>query len=422
MAVLMSLAVLGTVAIIAYVLASQGFFSSLLHLACVITAGAMAFALWEPCVYLIAPRINSPALIDLLWGTILIVLFAIFLALLRTATDKLCFANTDLSHTQNLVGGGIAGILSGVLTAGVLLIGLQFIQGPAKIIGYSGWVVDQGGVINKAGGAEGQLWAPVDEWTSWYYSNASLGSMAVYEPLANWYPDLAQQASMYRASYENGASRMGMRPSALKVNDIIRFVPTDMQQFLSSLTGIDRDRQLASNGTGEVYSISISVEQGAWDGGSKLRLTKAQSRLVVEMPGGRMVPIHPHAFVQRYESNTTNQGRWPYDAGDICAISIGSAATQGIWLEFLVPAGATLHHLIVRNARVELNNFQVQTMTSEAAALAAIGNLVDVGADPAPNPGSIDKPPHWKGIVVMFLLYAVTMLISLRPAKRSHQD
>lgn len=420
MAVLMSLAVLGTIAIIAYVLASQGFFSSLLHLVCVITAGSLAFTLWEPCVYLLSPRIDSPTLIDLLWGSILVLLFAIFLAVLRFMTDKFCYANTELSSTQNLIGGGIAGILAGIFTSGILLLGIQFIQGPSKLAGYSGWVIDQGGVINKAGGAEGHLWTPVDEWTSWYYANASLGSMAVYEPLATWYPDLAQQASLYRQSYENGASRMGMRPGALKVIDITRYIPSDIPQFINGLQGIDRATQTV-NGNAEVYAINIAVEQGAWDNGSKLRLTKAQSRLVVKLTNGRLLPIHPHAFIQRFQTDTNLMGRWLYDSPEVCATSVGAAATQSIRLEFLVPPQARLHHLMVRNARVELDGMQPIQIDGAEAQLALL-NQIGMNSQPAPNPGSIDKPPHWKGIVVMALLYAVTMLISLRPAKRSHQD
>ena len=47
-ATLFNLALIGLVLLIAYWWANQGFFSSLLHLICVIVAGTIALAVWEP--------------------------------------------------------------------------------------------------------------------------------------------------------------------------------------------------------------------------------------------------------------------------------------------------------------------------------------------------------------------------------------
>lgn len=41
---------------------------------------------------------------------------------------------------------------------------------------------------------------------------------------------------------------------------------------------------------------------------------------------------------------------------------------------------------------------------------------------PAPTVGGIDDPKHWKGYLISFLLFALVMLLSLKPAKRGHQD
>ena len=48
MSIIFNILVIGSVLLIAYWWANEGLFSSFLHLICVITAGTIALAVWEP--------------------------------------------------------------------------------------------------------------------------------------------------------------------------------------------------------------------------------------------------------------------------------------------------------------------------------------------------------------------------------------
>jgi len=416
---IMNLAVLIVgIGLTTYLWSAQGFFSSLLHLVSVVAAAALALALWEPIVYLVVPKINSPALVDMSWGIFLLVPYTFFLVIFHMTGEKFCPANVDLSHAQNLIGGGAVGFVSGVITTGLLLIGLQFVQGPSKLLGYTGWTSEQNGSLVQAGGTAGHLWTPADEWTMWYFSQASLGPMATFEPLAKWHPDLAQQASLFRESYDAGASRMGMKPGHLEVKSVKRYMPPNPAGFIRVLPGIDPDTQTV-NGQGDIYQIETAINNAAWDDGKKLRLTKAQVRLVGETIDGEYVPVQPHAFIQRFVSDSAARGRWVYDGEDVPATSLGAGSETRVGFEFLVPPGTRLNHLIIRQCRTLLPATDPQPLPENTFAQQ---NMLGINRDVAPNPGTPDKPKHWMGYAVSGILFALVIFASVMPAKRGHQD
>ena len=51
MIILFNILVLGGIALIAYMLATEGLFSAMLHTVCVIVAGCLALAFWEPLAH-----------------------------------------------------------------------------------------------------------------------------------------------------------------------------------------------------------------------------------------------------------------------------------------------------------------------------------------------------------------------------------
>ena len=56
MIILLNLFIVGGVLLIGYWWANQGVFSALLHLLCVIAAGVIALAFWEPLMYKVLLR------------------------------------------------------------------------------------------------------------------------------------------------------------------------------------------------------------------------------------------------------------------------------------------------------------------------------------------------------------------------------
>ena len=106
-----NLVILGLVVLIGYWWANQGVFSGILHLLCVIVAGAIAFAFWEPLTVGLLLRGN--AFDNYAWGVSLVGLFVAVLLPLRLATNKLIPANVDLPHWANLSFGFPVGAGSG---------------------------------------------------------------------------------------------------------------------------------------------------------------------------------------------------------------------------------------------------------------------------------------------------------------------
>ena len=85
-------------ALIAYWWATQGLLSAVLHLVCVIAAGTLAFAFWEP----IATAMMSGGTFDnYAWGVSLIGTFTISLLVLRVISDKIAFGNTQFPDIVN---------------------------------------------------------------------------------------------------------------------------------------------------------------------------------------------------------------------------------------------------------------------------------------------------------------------------------
>ena len=94
-----NLLVIAFAGLIAYWWANQGLFSALIHLVCVIVAGALAFATWEPFTGIV---LGVPALEPYARGIALLAPFALYLFLARLAGDKLVPDNLNFPHAVNL--------------------------------------------------------------------------------------------------------------------------------------------------------------------------------------------------------------------------------------------------------------------------------------------------------------------------------
>ncbi len=84
---------LALVLIITGVIARQGMLSAFLHMICVIAAGAIAFALWEPVGYALLDSTGSFG--AYVMGSSLVLIFLVALVILRLAMDKLVPENMN---------------------------------------------------------------------------------------------------------------------------------------------------------------------------------------------------------------------------------------------------------------------------------------------------------------------------------------
>src|SRR5436190_8436030 len=84
------------VLLIAYWWANQGLFSAILHLVCVVIAGAITLSVWEPLTVGLLLRGNG--FDDYAWGVSFIGIFAISLLILRVIMDKTIGANVTIPN------------------------------------------------------------------------------------------------------------------------------------------------------------------------------------------------------------------------------------------------------------------------------------------------------------------------------------
>ena len=358
----MNIAIIGILAIYVMATLSQGFFSAVLQFAGTIAAGAVAFALWEPAYYIIFGKLDKGPGFDVGWGVTLILIFAFARLAFLFLSDKACPANVFLTDNINTIGSGAVGLMSAAITAGIILIGVQFIQGPTKILGYQAWTLDSDGSVIR----QDKLWIPVDEIVEFIYSQGSLGSMYSNNPLAEWQPKLTQQASLFRTSYGEGSSRMGMKPDGYEVKRIFRITPSNPDQFFKNLPGTINPLTGRAFTDGDVYGYRLAFNNSTTDKDGRLRLSKGQIRLIVQMPDGQFLPVYPHAFYLKYQQDLPFEGRFEFDVGDVYACSVGVGAEINMGFEFVVPIGATPHHIMIRNARSELNSVQPEDINENA--------------------------------------------------------
>ncbi len=413
---IMNLLVILLIAITAWILSAYGFFSSLLHFACVVAAGAIAFAAWEPIVLLfLGSKIPDHA-----WGLSLVLVFTLSLFVLRLIVGKACPSQVHFSTTVNFIGGGILGAASGVLTVGILLLGIQFLQMPSEMLGYRGWKVDEHGEVNRPSGTSGHLWIPADDWTAKFYTWASQGSMYAPNNLARWHPELAQAASLYSESINGGESRQGMAPDQVKISKVYEINGDGLPRgFLDDQAkGIDRNLQ-APGGRFKLVIVDVLIDNAAADKGDKLRLTKAQVYLVCRAPRtgeDEYIPIHPSAFIQKYRSDSADEGRFLFDGGDLAASSVGGASS-GIPMkfEFVLPQDWQPSHIVVREMRAALPRVAPTTWTERDLAAYAT-------TEKAPAAGGRGSTKPWMGYLLGLLCVVLVMVVTVQEPKRSHQD
>lgn len=327
MLVIFNLVIILIVLLIAYWWANQGLFSSLLHLVCVIAAGAIAIGLWEPVTLSLFMR--GSGFDDYAWGVTLVLLFCVSLFVLRMASDRLAPGNINIPTWANLTFGFALGLCSAVITAGILLTGAGFVQSHQEIVGYSGF--GRSGRTAEVTRIGGQLWLPVHQITSGFYEYLSVGSLYPYfnnTPLAHYNPELYKQASLVRDSYQFGKGKLSLLPSAATVERV------------------QRDER--SNR----HAVTVDFKALSRDFGQQLTLSRSQVRLITHPVGGRPRIIHPDAWTQEVQER--GQQRFRFDDVTHYITSIPGREAATVTIEFPVPAGSTARFIQIRGTRYAL--------------------------------------------------------------------
>lgn len=235
----------------------EGFFSGVVHLACVITAGALAFAFWEPLAHVL---LGVPAMKEWAWGVSLLLLFSLLLLGLRIATNFLIPDRQNFPHGLDIAGGIGTGLATGILTAGIGLIGIGFL--PMGNLG-GGFVRMQ----SQAGqpGTKNSVPFPATMTQAFFgaLSQGSFAPMTNRDGLATAYPALAEQAwGLQRDTFSKGRVELTAAPGDLDVG-------TPYQGALPGDLGGD-----------SVIVVPVNVNKKGFHRGATYILSAAQTHLV----------------------------------------------------------------------------------------------------------------------------------------------
>jgi hypothetical protein len=387
---MMNIFVIVVVLAIGYTGVTKGFFSSLLHMACVVAAGAIAFAFWEPLSYLILSNSPRSGFLDPIeytaWALGLVIPFAASLAVLRLATDKLAPANAVAEPAADVVGAGLCGAISGVITAGILVTAVGTMRFKAEDFGYEP-VKYVGASLKREGG----LLLPVDRIVGKLYAHTSEAAFSTARPLGRWRPEPWHAAEVMRIN-DGGVARNTARPDDFGLLARYRVTAASGENLLQdSWAARPHDARMLN---GEPYPPDSRIEAVILDMKSSLRepgssfvsVTEGQVWMIAEnRQTAERLTLHPVAAVANPQGADTSLARFPFDSPKFAIASAG-AATRPMAFEFVVPAGFEPIAVYLKNIRRNLDPSQpVDEYDSVRARDRAItqGGLIE-GAEPIP--------------------------------------
>ncbi|MBC8203794.1 MAG: CvpA family protein [Planctomycetes bacterium] len=338
MIIIFNILLIGMAALIAYWWATQGLLSAVLHLVCVIAAGTLAFAFWEP----IANAMMSGGTFDnYAWGVSLIGTFAISLLILRIISDKIAFGNTQFPDIVNLGAGGVAGMCSGVLTVGICVISMGFIQSTSEIMGYQGYGRDSSNnaIVTNVGG---QLIVPFTKLTNDFFGMLSVGAFRPDisdTPLRQYNPKIDELSCLVRDSIDNGKGQLALLPNAASVTKV----------------------RMSESG---LIVMQVHFKAEALDFGGQLSLSSSQVRLISKANGQKTPEV---IYPVRWEQETQNDGEnvYNFDAVSHYASSVPARKTADITFVFEANDTFIPRFLQIRGTRLDVP-------TVDSAALAAV--------------------------------------------------
>lgn len=369
---IMNILVVLLVLIIAYVWMVRGIFNAMIHALCALVAGAIAFGLWEPLALMLVNASPERGFFSFLesiaWGVSLVVPFAVIMLVLRIATDKLIPNNIKNATAVDYAGGAAFGLVTGIVTTGILVIGIGNMRLATNFLGYQPvWYS-----ADRATGAGSlvktdSLWVPVDTLVAKVYGNLSTGSMSSAQPLAYWYPELELTGFASRVSPE-GMGRNALRAkdfnirgaytvgpeSGMAINELLKVEGRSEPQRY-----VDINEEPVSNARlhGYVLEFEASAKERGERNAGQLIISNGHVRMLAkDQTSGDTFTIFPAAVIS--ESSTPGEyGRWRFDASDVYISSTGGKSKVPMGFEFVVPSTATPVALFVKNNRVNVDEF-----------------------------------------------------------------
>ncbi len=362
--------------------AKQGFFSGFLHLCLTIVAGAIALSFWEPLVLsFIIYRFPAAA-----WTIGLIGPFILILFVLRVAMDKLVPMNMHFVPIIDNVGGAACGLISGVLTAGLVIVGLGFLPLGPSFAGYQPLVVTADGRVQPS---DSGLWLPVDTFTVGIFEKLSAGPFGTSTPLAEYRPELAMKAALVRLRYDENASIVAV-PGDVELSKVYEHqapIP-ELPLLVADALGEDfkrADRKVVIVDT--VWENKLG-RVGTYDADATARIPATQVRLVTRKRSGGRTVITEYPPVA--EAKGTREGPRIFRPFDNDRVFAFSTSRDEIGWVFLVPADEEPQYIMVRNLRLSLQGNQVIWDRDTENLVAVVGS---VESEAAATGAAASSPP-----------------------------
>ncbi len=340
----------------------QGFFSAFIQLVIVIAAGSLALALWEPLTlkFLFEP------LGDYAWGLGLLGPFLFLTAALRAIFSQVMPRTVSFFSLFDTIGGAVCGLLSGILVAGLTLVGIGFLPLPSDFGGVQALRVDDHGQV-VAG--ESGLWLPVDHYAIAFFNRVSAGSLRSSRPLRTHQPDLDRQANLFRLR-PSMSNRLTVTPNDVYLIENGRYQtrPLPVKELDPAVVaalgpeGVDLDNQLVAVNTRWHRQDHIA------DTDRKLRIFPTQIRLISWDHRGATGYAQLHAPLAashaiRAEGSPQETHRFvPFNHAGASIVEAGSVAD--VTFLFIVPADRSPRKILLRNLRLDLAD-EPEPLTNE---------------------------------------------------------
>ncbi len=355
---LISLISIVMVLLIGYLWLTRGFFSALIHFVCVIIAGGVAFAAWEPiAMYLLGVGSATGIVAGSAWALGLALPFGLTLIILRPILDRIIRANVEVPSTLNMLGGGLLGAASGVISAGVFVIATSNLR--YDVLGNRSFTSESTGNVAR----DPALWVPVDAITVGFYAHLSERAFRVPAPLAQWRPAAHELGNAARMSPFEEQGRNTFRPGDFEVK--ARFtVGKETGNFASLLT--DRWNsapQSVMDPSGNPFPANthiegyvVSFKAGSKEKDGQTAVGNAQVQLLLRNAQGESMLVFPFAVSSSADPRTPGAARWRYDGKDVFIATVGGAAESLFAFEFPCPPGYQPAALFVKGVRVRVDS------------------------------------------------------------------
>ncbi len=351
------------VLLLAFIWANRGFYSALIHMACTIVAGAIAFAVWEPLgntlVNASPQRGIMSALEGVAWGLALAAPFAISLVLLRLVMDQILARNIIVSTAANYAGASVCGLIASVIATGIFALSVsffRFVPGPFEVKAVES--AANGSITHKGG-----LWVPVDSIVAGLYSGLSERALRTSDPLARWHPDFHEAGYAMGLTYESKArntikskdfsllGRVTIGGEGTKLPDLLKDIINPSIQTVENIDGKPLDP------ASRIEAIVVQFNSTGGESSGKIVLGNGQVRMIIEnAQSGERQTVFPVAVTSQADGASPVFGRWRFDARDTFISSVGGGATAPMMFEFPVAPGFEPIALYVRGTRAPIDS------------------------------------------------------------------